>query len=142
MTDLLAFGTLWPMGGALRERVGREHAAFRSRAAELDAPAGQVQVLNELLNLVDERDFVEARAVWVTCKTKLARPTRLGVLPHVRAGLKNADLLTSHRVTEVFDDGRSVALQNRRPVVAMTVEVAGFLWLKDSWVRNGKGGLY
>ncbi len=131
------------MHGALRERASQEREAFRSWVAELDAPApaGQVRVLNELLELMDEREFVEGRAACVTNEDELARRTGMGdALQDALADLKGAGLLTSHRAAEVFKDGRpGVVVRIRRPGVVLTVEAAGPLWLKDSWVRNQGG---
>lgn len=143
LKSILPFGTPWPMHGELRERASREREAFRSWVAELDVPAGQVRVLSELLELMDEREFVEDRAACVTYEAELARRTGLGDgLQDILADLKNADLLTSHRAAEVFSDGRpGVVLRIRRPGVVLTVEAAGPFWLKDSWARNRDGGL-
>jgi hypothetical protein len=129
LKSLLPFGTPWPMDGALRERAIQEREVFRSWVAELDAPAGQVRILTELLDLIDEREFVEGRAACVTYEAELARRTGLGdTLEDVLNDLAGAGLLTSRRAAEVFEDGR--------PGVVLTVEAAGPLWLKDSWVRN------
>lgn len=143
LKSLLPFGTPWPMRGALRERATQEREVFRSWVAELDAPAGQVRVLSELLELMDEREFVEGRAACVTYEAELARRTGLGdSLEGVLGDLKDAGILTSHRAAEVFEDGRpGVVLRIRRPGVVLTIEAAGPLWLKDSWVRNRAGGL-
>jgi hypothetical protein len=102
-----------------------------------------VRVLNELLELMDEREFVEGRAACFTYEAELARRTGLGdALQDALADLKGAGLLTSHRAAEVFKDARpGVVLRIRRPGVVLTVEAAGPLWLKDSWVRNRAGGL-
>jgi|GEM_PF-3193463 hypothetical protein len=142
LKSLLPFGTPWQMDGALRERAIREREIFRSWVAELDVPAGQVRVLSELLELMDEREFVEGRAACVTYEAELARRTGLGdSLEGVLKDLKDAGILTSHRAAEVFKDGRpGVVLRIRRPGVVLTVEAAGPLWLKDSWFRNrGEG---
>jgi hypothetical protein len=48
-------------------------------------------------------------------------------------GTAGAGLLTSHGAAEVFEDNR--------PGVVLTVEAAGPLWIKDSWVRKRAGGL-
>lgn len=89
LKSMLPFGTPWPMHGELRERAAQEREAFRSWVAALDAPAGQVRVLNELLELMDNRP--------------------------------------------------GVVLRIRRPGVVLTVETAGPLWIKDSWVRKVQG---
>lgn len=143
MKSTLPFGTPWPMHGELRERAAQEREAFRSWVADLDAPAGQVRVLNELLELMDEREFVEGRAACVTYEAELARRTGLGdSLQDALTDLKGAGLLTSHRAAEVFQDNRpGVVLRIRRPGVVLTVEAAGPLWIKDSWVRKRAGGL-
>lgn len=143
LKSLLPFGTPWPMDGALSERAIQEREVFRSWVAELDVPAGQVRVLSELLELMDEREFVEGRAACVTYEAELARRTGLGdSLGGVLADLKDAGILTSHRAAEVFEDGRlGVVLRIRRPGVVLTVEAAGSLWLKDSWFRDRAGGL-
>jgi hypothetical protein len=138
LKSILPFGTPWPMHGELRERASQEREAFHSWVAER-----QVRVLNELLGLMDEREFVSGRAACVTYEADFALRTGLrNTLPVVLADLKNADLLTSHRAAEVFNDGRPcVVLRIRRPGVVLTVEAAGHLWLKDSWVYNRNGGL-
>lgn len=143
LKSLLPFGTPWQMDGALRERAIQERKVFRSWVAELDAPTGQVRVLNELLELMDEREFVEGRAACVTYEAELARRTGLGdSLEAVLKDLTGAGLLTSHRAAEVFKDNRpGLVLRIRRPGVLLTVEAAGPLWLKDSWVRKRAGGL-
>lgn len=143
LKSLLPFGTPWQMNGALRERAIQEREVFRSWVAGLDAPAGQVRVLNELLELMDEREFIEGRAACVTYESELARRTGLGdSLEAVLKDLTGAGLLSSHRAAEVFEDGRpGVVLRIRRPGVLLTVEAAGPLWLKDSWFRNQGEGL-
>lgn len=143
VTDLLPFGTPWPMHGELRERASQEREAFRSWVAELAVPAAQQRVLNELLEMMDEREFVEGRAACVTYEAELARRSGLGnALQDVVTDLKNKNLLTSHRAADAFDDDRpGVVLRIRRPGVVLTVEAAGHLWLKDSWVRKRDGGL-
>ncbi|WP_284986830.1 hypothetical protein [Arthrobacter sp. fls2-241-R2A-172] len=138
MSTLLPFGTEWPMHGELRERALQERGTFRSWVAGLDVPDRQTLVLNELLELMDEREFVEGRAACVTYEAELARRTGLGEsLQDVLAELKKAGLLTSHRAAEVFPDGRpGVVLRIRRPDIVLTVESAGSLWIQDSWVRR------
>ena len=143
MKSRLPFGTPWPVHGELRESTVQERQAFRSWVAELDAPLGHVRVLSELLELTDERDFVEGRAACLTYEAELARRTGLGAsLPDILTDLKNSDSLTAHRATEVFKDNRpGVVLRIRRPGAVLTVEAAGPLWLNDSWVRDRNGGL-
>lgn len=141
--SLLPFGTHWPMDARLRERASQEREVFRCWVAGLEIPESQGQVLVELLELMDEREFVEGRAACVTYEAELARRTRLGdALPSVLKDLKRTDLLTCHQAAEVFQDNRpGVVLRIRRPGVVLTVEAAGLLWLKDSWVRQRAGGL-
>ncbi|MBT2538838.1 hypothetical protein [Arthrobacter sp. ISL-69] len=143
MPTLLPFGTEWPMHGQLRERAVQERGIFRSWVAGLDVSDQQERVLNKLLELMDEREFVEGRAACVTYEAELARRTGLGhSLGGVLADLKDAFVLTSHRAAEVFEDARpGVVLRIRRPGVVLTVEAAGPLRLKDSLVRNRAGGL-
>lgn len=143
LKSLLPFGTPWSLYGALRERASPEREVFDSWVVELAAPARQVRVLAELLELMDERDFVEGRAVCVTYEAELACRTGLGdALQDALADLKGAGLLTSHRAADVFKDGRpGVVLRIRRPGVVLTVEAVGPLRLKYSWVRNRVGGL-
>jgi hypothetical protein len=138
LQSLLPFGTSWLMDGALRKRAIREREVFRSWVAELDAPAGQVRVLSELLELMDEREFVEGRAACVTYEAELARRTGLGEsLGAVVSDLVDAGLLTTHRAAEVFEGDRpGVVFRVRHPGVVLTVEAAGPLWMADSWVRN------
>lgn len=142
MTTLLPFGTQWMMDGALRDRANREREAFRSWVDGLDIPAEQERVLSAVLDMVDEREFVEARAACVTYEAELARRTGLGEsLAVVIDALKAAGLLTSHRAAEVFGKTRpGVVLRVRRPDVVLTVEAAGPLWMADSWVRKHKQG--
>jgi len=139
LKSFLPFGTPWPMDGAQHERAIQEREVFRSWVAELDAPVGQVRILTELL--IDEREFVEGRAACMTYEAELARRTGLGTsLECVLKDRTGAGLLTSHRAAEVFKDGRQgVMLRILRPGVLLTVEAAGPLWLKDSWVRNRAG---
>lgn len=140
---LLPFGTRWPMEARLRERASQEREVFRSWVARLEIAENQGQVLAELLELMDEREFVEGRAACVTYEAELARRTGLGgSLPDILTGLKNSGLLTAHRAAEVFKDNRPGAvLRIRRPGVALTVEAAGPLWLNDSWGRDRNWGL-
>ena len=140
MTSLLPFGTEWPMRGELRERALQEREAFRSWVAGLDVPDRQTLVLNELLELLDEREFVQDRAACVTYEGELARRAGLGeTLQDVLAELKNAGLLTSHQAAEVFPNGRpGVVLRIHRPDIVLTVEAAGSLWIHDSWARRGR----
>lgn len=125
--SLLPFGTHWPMDARLRERASQEREVFRSWVAGLEIPGSQGQVLAELLALMDEREFVEGRAACVTYEAELAR----------RTGLEDA--LQSVLVFQ--DNPLGVVLRIRRPGVVLTVEAAGLLWLKDSWVRERAGGL-
>lgn len=131
------------MNGSLRERAKHEREVFRSWVAGLEVPQSQEQVLAELLELMDEREFVEGRAACVTYEAELARRTGLGdALEGVLKELTDAGLLTSHRAAEVFEDGRpGVVLRIRRPGVVLTVEAAGPLWLTDSWLRQRAGNL-
>lgn len=140
MTSLLPFGTEWPMHGELRERALQEREAFRSWVAGLDVPDSQTLVLNELLELMDEREFVEGRAACVTYEAELARRTGLGETLHgVLAESKNAELLTSHQAADAFPNGRpGVVLRIRRPDIVLTVEAAGSLWIHDSWASRGR----
>ena len=126
------------MHGELRESTVQERQAFRSWVAELDAPIGHVRVLSELLELTDERDFVEGRAACVTYEAELARSS----LPDILTDLKNSALLNAQCAAEVFKDNRpGVVLRIGRPGIVLTVEAAGPLWLNDSWVRDRNGGL-
>jgi hypothetical protein len=142
ISSLVPFGTPWTMDGRLRERATQEREVFRSWVAGLVVPESHGQVLTELLELMDEREFVEGRAACVTYEAELARRTGLGdSLQDVLKDLTAAALLTSHRAAEVFADGRpGVVLRIRRPGVVLTVEAAGPLWLKDSWLRQSAGG--
>jgi len=138
MTTLLPFGTHWAMDGRLRDRATRRRKAFRSWVAGLDIPAEQARVLSQVLEMADEREFVEGRAACVTYEAELARRTGLGEsLGSVIDGLVADGLLTSHRAADVFEDGRpGVVLRVRRPDVVLTVEAAGPLWRADSWTRK------
>lgn len=140
--SLLPFGTHWPMDARLRERASQEREIFRCWVAGLEIPESQGQVLVELLESMDEREFVEGRAACVTYEVELARRTGLGdALQNVLKDLKRGDLLTCNQAAEVFQDNRpGVVLRIRRPGVVLTVEAAGLLWLKDSWVRKCAGG--
>lgn len=141
--SLLPFGTHWPMDAGLRERASQEREVFRSWMAGLEVPESQGQVLAELLELMDEREFVEGRAACVTYEAELARCTGLGnSLPDILTDLKNSGLLTTHPAAEVFKDNRpGVVLRIRRPGIVLTVEAAGALWLNDSGVPDRDGGL-
>lgn len=140
LKNLLPFGTPWPMNDALRERAAREREAFRSWVDALAVPASQRTVLRELLELMDEREFVEGRAACVTYEAELARRTGLGeALAEVLDALVRAGLVTRHAAAAVFPDaGPGLVLRVRRPDVVLTVEAAGTLWLADSWVRKAK----
>lgn len=138
MKSLLPFGTEWLMHGALRDRATREREIFRSWIAALDVSANHRHLLCELLDMMDEREFVEGRAACVTYEAELARRTGLGdSLASTIAELVSAGLLTSHPAAGVFADGRPGAVfRIRRPDVVLTVEAAGPLWMADSWVRR------
>lgn len=140
LTSLLPFGTQWPMDDRLRERASQEREVFRTWVAGLEVPQYQGQVLAELLELMDEREFVEGRAACVTYEAELARRTGLGdSLAGVLKELTRTGLLTSHKAAEVFRDGRpGVVFRVRHPDVVLTVEAAGLLWMSDSWVRKAK----
>ncbi|MCA4135467.1 hypothetical protein [Arthrobacter sp. M4] len=140
MKNLLPFGTSWPMDATLRERAAREREAFRSWVDGLAVPASQRTLLAELLELMDEREFVEGRAACVTYDAELARRTGLGEsLGEVLDALVRAGLVTSDPAAAVFPDARpGIVLRVRRPDVVLTVEAAGTLWLADSWVRKAK----
>ncbi|MDR7161748.1 hypothetical protein [Arthrobacter sp. BE255] len=138
MKILLPFGTHWPMDALLRERACHERELFRSWVAGLEIQESQCQVLAELLELMDEREFVEGRAACVTYEAQLDRRTGLkDALQGVLKDLKGAGLLTSDRAADVFADDRpGVVLRGRRPDAAPTVEAVGPLWMADSWVRR------
>jgi len=138
MTSLLPFGTQWMMDGGLRDRANREREAFRLWVDGLDIPSEQTKVLSEVLDMADEREFVEGRAACVTYEAELARRTGLREsLRSVVDDLVAAGLLTSHRAADVFQDGRpGLVLRVRRPDVVLTVEAAGPLWRADSWTRK------
>lgn len=110
--------------------------------AKLDAPGGQVRVLNELMELMDEREFVEGRAACVTYEAELARRTGLGdSMEGVLKGLTGIGLLTSHKAAGVFVDKRpGLVFRLRRPDVVLAFESASPLWLANSWVRRGSRG--
>lgn len=110
--------------------------------AKLDAPGGQVRVLNELMELMDEREFVEGRAACVTYEAELARRTGLGdSMEGVLKDLTGIGLLTSHKAAEVFVDKRpGLVFRLRRPDVVLAFESASPLWLANSWVRRGSRG--
>lgn len=132
MTHLLPFGTPRPMHGELRERV-----------AGLGAHAGQVRVLNELPQLMEEREFVEGRAARVTYEAELVRCAGLRIaLPDILAHLKTEGSLISLPAAAMFDDGHPrVVLRIRRSGVVLPVEAARHPWLEDSSVRSRAGGL-
>ncbi|MDO5867134.1 MULTISPECIES: hypothetical protein [Paenarthrobacter] len=141
MTTLLPFGTEWPMNFTLRERAAREREAFGSWIDALGIPSLQRTILTELLELMDEREFVEGRAACVTYEAELARRSRVDEqsLMDVLDVLAAAGLVTCHPACEVFDDPRpGMVIRIRRPDVVLTVEAAGPLWLADSWVRRAK----
>lgn len=142
MTTLLPFGTQWMMDGSLRAWANREREAFHLWVDGLDIPADQARVLSEILDMVDEREFVDGRAACVTYEAELARRTGQGEsLEAVIADLVASGLLTSHRAADVFKEARpGVVLRVRRPDVVLTVEAAGPLWMADSWVRKHKQG--
>ncbi len=138
MSSLLPFGTDWPMHGSLRERATAEYEVFQAWVAGLDLFDMQSRVLSELLEMMEPREFVEGRAACVTYEAELARRTGLGdSLGDVLRELKSVDLLTSHPAAAVFGDNRpGVVLRVRKPDVVLTVEAAGSLWIKDSWLRT------
>ncbi|MEJ1116766.1 hypothetical protein WBN73_20870 [Paenarthrobacter sp. CCNWLY172] len=140
MKTLLPFGTEWLMHGALRERADQEREVFRSWIADLDVSASQRRVLSELLDMMDEREFVEGRAACVTYVDELARRTGLGEsLVGTVDELVSAGLLTCHPAAGVFANGRpGEVFRIRHPEVVLTVEAAGSLWMSDSWVRKTK----
>ncbi|MFK0042390.1 hypothetical protein ACIQTW_21350 [Paenarthrobacter sp. NPDC090517] len=140
MKILLPFGTEWLMHRELRERADQEREVFRSWIAGLDVCASQRRVLSELLDMMDEREFVEGRAACVTYEAELARRTGLGEsLGSTIVELVGSGLLTSHPAAGVFADGRpGEVFRIRRPDVVLTVEAAGPLWMSDSWVRKAK----
>lgn len=143
LKNKLPFGTQWPMNASLPTRRNhREREVLRSWVAGLKIPDRQGQVLAELLELMDEREFVEGRAACVSYETELARRTGLrDSLQDVLKDLKDAGLLTSHFAGQVFEDGRpGVVLRIRPPGVVLSVEAAGPLWHKDSWVHQKAGG--
>lgn len=138
MSSLLPFGTDWPMHGSLRERATAEYEVFQAWVAGLDLFDMQSRVLSQLLEMMDLREFVEGRAACVTYEAELARRTGPGdSLAGVLQDLISAGLLTSHPAERVFDDNRpGVVFRIRRPGVVLTVEAAGSLWIKDSWLRT------
>ena len=140
LKSLLPFGTDWLMHGALRGRANQEREEFRSWITGLDVPTSHRRVLSELLDMMDEREFVEGRAACVTYEAELARRTGLGEsLSGIVNELVSVDLLTCHPASWVFADGRPGEIfRIRRPDVVLTVEAAGPLWLSDSWVRQTK----
>lgn len=138
MTDL-PFGTLWPMNYlGLQERASAEFAAFENWVSGLELDPEQQLVLTELLGMMPASEFVEGRAACVTEADELGRRTGLGeAVVAVLEGLETAGLVTNHPATRVFDDQRpGVVLRVRRPDVVLTVEAAGPLWMKDSWLRT------
>ena len=143
LKNMLPFGTQWPMNASLPiRRNHREREVFRSWVAGLEIPGSQGQRLAELLELMDELDFVEGRAACVSYEAELGRRTGLSdSLQDILKDLKDAGLLTSHFAGQVFEDGcPGVVLRIRRPGVVLSVEAAGPLWHKDSWVHQKAGG--
>lgn len=138
MATLLPFGTPWRVEGGLRDRADREREVFHAWVEGLDVPVEQATVLFELLDIADDREFVEGRAACVTHEAEIARRTGLGEsVEGVLNGLESAGLITNHPAAEVFEDRRpGVVVRVRRPDVVLTVEAAGTLWLGDSWLRT------
>ncbi|MCD4850594.1 hypothetical protein LN996_07210 [Arthrobacter sp. AK01] len=126
------------MSASLRTRAEDGRESFRSWIGDLNVPKNQRLVLTELVGLMDEREFIEGRAACVTYEAALARRTGLeGDLPEVLDALIDAELLTRHKASAVFNDDRpGVVLRIRHPEVVLTVEAAGTLWIADSWVRK------
>lgn len=136
---VLPFGTVWPMHQlGLQERASAEFEAFQNWVSGLELEPAQQAVLTELLGMMPVSEFVEGRAACVTETDELARRTGLGEsVEEVLAGLESAGLVTKHPAALVFRDQRSgVVLRVRRPDVVLTVEAAGTLWLRDSWLRT------
>ncbi|MEO3939462.1 hypothetical protein V3C41_00070 [Paenarthrobacter nicotinovorans] len=126
------------MSASLRTRAEAGRKSFRSWIGDLDVPAHQRRVLAELVGLMDEREFIEGRAACVTYEAELARRTGLEEdLPEVLDALIDAGLLTRHKASAVFNDGRpGLVLRIRHPEVVLTEEAAGTLWMADSCVRK------
>lgn len=127
--------------------------------AELDASGGHVRVLHELLELMDEYEFVEGRAACVTYEAELVRRTGpCGSLEGVLKDLTGSSLLTSRKAAKVFESGRpghmtghsaagvfvgrhpGLVLRLRRPDAGLAFESAGSMCMADSWVRRGSRG--
>lgn len=127
--------------------------------AELDALGGQMRLLIEHLELMDEHDFVEGRAACIIDEAQLARCTGLGdSLEGVLKDLTGTGL-ASRKAAEVFEGGRPEAhmtarpaaevfvgrrlglvFRLRRPDVVLAVESTGPLRVADSWVRRPHRG--
>lgn len=136
---VLPFGTVWPMHyDGLQERASAEFEAFQNWVSGLELNPAQHGVLTELLGMMPVSEFVEGRAACVTEAEELGRRTGLGEsVDAVLEELEAAGFVTKHPATKVFDDQRpGVVLRVRRPDVVLTVEAAGPLWMKDSWVRT------
>uniref|UniRef100_UPI003F49252B hypothetical protein n=1 Tax=Pseudarthrobacter oxydans TaxID=1671 RepID=UPI003F49252B len=128
----------------LQERASAEFAAFQSWVSGLELDPAQHAVLTELLGMMPASEFVEGRAACLTEAEELGSRTGLGEsVGAVLDDLEAAGVVTSHLATTVFDDQRpGVVLRVRRPDVVLTVEAAGPLWIKDSWLRtNGIRGV-
>lgn len=142
---VLPFGTVWPMHYlGLQERASAEFEAFQTWLSELELDPVRHAVLMDLLGMMPASEFVEGRAACVTEAIELGRRTGLGKsVGAVLADLEAEGLVTNHPAAMVFDDRRpGVVLRVRRPDVVLTVEAAGPLWLKDSWLRtNGIRGV-
>ncbi|WP_432246154.1 hypothetical protein ACRB8A_19205 (plasmid) [Arthrobacter sp. G.S.26] len=129
----------------LQERAAAKIAVFRNWVSGLELDPAQQVVLTELLGMMPASEFVAGRAACVTEAEELGRRTGLGEsVGTVLEDLETAGLLNSHLATKVSDDQRSgVVLRVRRPDVVLTVEAAGPLWMKDSWLRtNGIRRIY
>lgn len=116
-----------------------------SWVAKLDAPGGQVRVLNELLELMDdERESVEGRTTCVTYEAELGCRTGLGdSMEGVLKDLTRTGLLTSHKAAEVFVDKRpGLVFRLRRTNVVLAFESASPLWMADCRVRRGIRGQF
>lgn len=138
---LLPFGTAWPLYRlGLQERAAAELAVFQNWVSGLELDPEQQLVLVELLGMMPAHEFVEGRAACVTEVEELGRRTQLGEsVAAVLAGLETAGLVTNHSAARVFNDQRpGVVLRVRRPDVVLTVEAAGPLWMKDSWLRTNE----
>lgn len=134
MHGLVPFGPRWPLTDRTAARAVRERQYFLGWIEALGVTPQQAAVLGALVEMTEDREFVDGRCAVNSYPAEVARRAMIREdFNEVTRPLVEAGYLTAHPVSAVGLTGPGTIFRVRRPDIQLTIESAGPLWPQDAW---------